>query len=361
MKGLVLHDYFERADGGGRLCLLLARGLGLDLACGFLARENPYFSAGEVPLPRELLRRVNIPLLRQFLLARAFEQRTGFVPGYETAVYSGAYAPLAVRTHPAKRTILYCHTPPRFLYDQRPTFLAALPAWQRPLLAAFLSWLTPRYEDAVARMDTVVANSATVQARIKNYLHRESVVVHPPCETARFTWEEHEGYYLSSARLDPLKRVDAVVKVFRELPKHRLVVASDGPERWRLEALAAGAANITFVGGVDEATYTRLVNRSIATIYVARDEDFGMTPVESMAAGKPVIGVAEGGLTETVRDGETGLLLETGGETPLAAAIAQAVVALTPDRARAMRGACEARAGEFDVAVFLKRMRGLLG
>ena len=80
-------------------------------------------------------------------------------------------------------------------------------------------------------------------------------------------------------------------------------------ERARLEALASGATNIVFLGEVAAQSLVDVLGRCVATIYLPRDEDFGMSPVKSMAAGKPVIGVADGGLLETVVDGETGILL----------------------------------------------------
>ncbi|MBN2702197.1 MAG: glycosyltransferase, partial [Methylothermaceae bacterium] len=122
--------------------------------------------------------------------------------------------------------------------------------------------------------------------------------------------------------------------------------------------LAEGASNIQFVGWVDDEGLRCLIGRAVATIYLPRDEDFGMSPVESMAAGKPVIGVAEGGVLETVVDGKTGILLPP---DPSPEAVCQAVKRLGPVRARTMREACEIRARRFDRQVFLDRMRRLVG
>lgn len=355
-KDIVLHDYFEAAEGGGKLSLVLARGLGADLAYGFKAAGHPFFVDGFPGRELDLNCGSGIPLWRQYRLARAFENRTGFMRGYGAAVYSGSYAPLAVHNHLSGRNILYCHTPPRFLYDQRDHFLSLIPSWQRPVLAAFLAWLRPRYEAAVKRMDVVVANSENVRQRIAAYLGREALVVHPPCETGKYKWRGQNGFYLSAARLDSLKRVDVVVRAFKEMPDKKLVVVSDGPERAGLEALARGGGDIEIQGLVSEAEYARLMGECIATVYIARDEDFGMTPVESMAAGKPVIGVAQGGLNETVVHGETGLLLKPEcGPGDVAGAVRE----MSPGRAIQMREACEARAKLFDSGVFLKRMRGV--
>jgi glycosyltransferase involved in cell wall biosynthesis len=124
-----------------------------------------------------------------------------------------------------------------------------------------------------------------------------------------------------------------------------------------LVALAAEAPNIQFVGWTSDAELADWVGRARATLYVPVDEDFGMSPVESMAAGKPGIGVAEGGLLETVLDGQTGVLLSPALGV---AALCAAVESMTAERAREMRAACEARAQVFRSEVFEARIRALL-
>lgn len=355
---LVLHDYFASAEGGGRLCSILAAALDADLGYGFARPGHPFVQgAANNPRERDLGLYARLPLWQQFKLARAFEYRSGFVRNYRTVIYSGFYTPLAVFDHPRGHNILYCHTPPRFIYDQREFYSNSLPAPLRPLLKAFIAYLQPRYEAAVARMDMIVANSHNVQQRIRRYLGCDAVVVYPPCETGRFQWQGQGDYYLSSARLDPLKRVDVVVEAFRGLPDKKLVVTSGGGELERLRKLAAGAPNIEFTGWVDEAELARLVGHAIAVIYVPRDEDFGMSPVEAMAAGKVVLGVAEGGLLESVVEGETGLLLPPEFK---AEDLRRAVSELPPQRTAAMRAACEARAQVFRREVFVEKMRKLL-
>ncbi|TAI66397.1 glycosyltransferase [Bradyrhizobium sp. Leo170] len=213
------------------------------------------------------------------------------------------------------------------------------------------------YERAVGRMHLIVANSENVRGRIQRFLGRDSIVVYPPCDTEGFAFAEPQGYYLSTARLVALKRVDRIIDAFRALPGKQLVVASGGDDAEALRRRAAEAPNIRFVGWTGERELRSLVAGAVATIYVPKDEDFGMSPVESMAAGKPVIGVAEGGLLETVLDGETGLLLPAGFT---AEDIAAAVDWLTAPRALSMRRACEARAAQFTRARFINGMRAAI-
>lgn len=352
--GVVLHDYFAVREGGGRLALTLADRWGWPVIGGFVSSEIPFRAEWPGIELRELGVRPGFRPRQSLSLARAWRK---YQCPARTLVYSGTYAPMAVANQPDARNVLYCHTPPRFMYDERDYYLDVIPWWQRPALAALVRHLRPRYEAALARMDRIVVNSRNVQRRVECDLGRDSTVVHPPCDVERYRWREPEGFYLSTARLDVLKRVDLVVNAFKEMPDKRLVVVSGGPERSRLEALAAGAGNITFAGEVGDERLVDLLGRCIATIYVPRDEDFGMSPVESMAAGKPVIGVAEGGLLETVIDGETGVLVQA---DPGLGHLVEAVHGLTADRARGMRHACEQRAALFSTDKFLEGMRAVV-
>jgi len=362
MKTIVLHDYFESLEGGGRLSSILAQQLPADLGYGFAKSAHPFLTAlatqTNASQQHDLRAFSRLPLWRQFKLAHAFAHRSDFLASYDRVIYSGFYTPLAVQQSQG-RNILYCHTPPRFIYDQRDFYLARLPLPLRPLLQAFITYLQPRYEAAVAQMDVLVTNSVNVQQRIHHYLQRDAQVIYPPCNTEAIKWLGQGNFYLSTARLDPLKRVDCLVNAFLQLPDKKLVVTSGGPELPRLQKLAAHAPNITFTDWVSERCLHELLGNAIATLYMAKDEDFGMSPVESMAAGKPVIAAAEGGLLESVVAGETGFLIsaQDGGNHGWVESIRAAVAQMTPAYARTMRGACELRAGRFSVAQFMQQMR----
>ncbi|UIJ71082.1 glycosyltransferase [Aurantimonas sp. HBX-1] len=356
---LVVHDYFAIRGGGERLVLTLADAIGADLLYGYRSADSyddAMFPAGsrDLDLPMALRR----PGLRAAALAARFALERRRVARHDTRVFSGVAAPFAAPGAGSPgRNIFYCHTPPRFLYDQRAHFAPMLGGPAGMLKRAGLARFRRGYEAAVGRMDTIVANSETVRERIRSFLGRDSIVVYPPCDTKSFVWGGQQGYYLSTARLAGLKRVDRIVDAFRTMPDQQLVVASGGDELENLRRRAKDAPNITFLGWVDEDRLRRLIGEAIATIYVPVEEDFGMSPVESMAAGKPVIGVAEGGLRETILDGETGILLPPDFQP---ADIAEAVRRLPAPRAAAMRGACEARAEVFSEERFIEGMRAIV-
>ncbi len=358
MKTIMLHDYFKTMEGGGRLSLILAQRLGTDLGYGFKTRVHPYFD-----VYRLAGRQFDLGIIgdlagwRNIALIHGFTHRTDFLKNYGAVVYSGFYAPMAIHNHPQGKNIYYCHTPPRYIYDQHDYYRLQYPVWSHPLIDALIAYHRPRYEAAVRRMDCVVTNSKNVKERIKTYLGLDASVVYPPCEIEKFKWIDQKDYYLSMARLDPLKRVHIIVDAFGNLPNHKLIVISDGPERKTIEKRAAGHDNITVMGPVSDAVYRQLIGNCIATVYLPKDEDFGMSPVESMAAGKPVIGVRSGGLLESIIDQETGMLIDP---DPTVTDVMDAVKCMDRRTCKTMRTACLDRAAHFDGRLFISRMRNLL-
>lgn len=357
-RGIVLYDSMHGYGGAEAVTLTLLQAFPTaDLCVGY--RNASAFP--ETVLPGRRLRDLELPARfiggRTLLGLLGFRYRTGFIAPYDWALFSGSVAVEAVHQRPAGPNLYYCHTLPRFAYDLAAYYRQQLPWTLRPILAAATAVTRFRYPRALARMDRIIANSDNVRRRLQHFLGRSAQVIHPPCDTTGFRWLGQGNYFLSSARLEPYKRVALLIDAFRRLRHHRLVVASGGSEAARLQARAAGAPNIEFVGWTSPAELRRLVGHCLATIYIPRDEDFGMSPVESMAAGKPVIGVAEGGLLETVVDGRTGRLLPA---EPSIEAICEAVQALTPAVALTMRAACEARAQRFATARFVAEMRAVV-
>lgn len=358
-RGIVLHDFFEIKGGGERLVLTLAKGLGLDLCFGFWTQGSYPQEIALKGIKRvyDLRAYTSIICWRTIKQMLAFRLKTkSFLKHYEIAIYSGVDAPLAVFNH-SGRDIFYCHTPPRFIYDQRDFFLKLYsPIWH-PFIKLAAVWIRFFYERAVQRMDLIIANSKNVKGRVKRYLGLDSIVIYPPVETEKFCWLGQDDFFLSTARVDPLKRVALVVRAFLKMPDKKLVVISGGSDLPKIKKLAAHAPNIKIFGWVDDKTLRELIGRCLATIYIPRDEDFGISPVESMAAGKPVIGVAEGGLLETIVDGKTGFLLPP---EPKEEELCAVVKEMTPKRAFEMRSSCEARARLFDRKVFLEKMKQVL-
>jgi len=361
MKRYVLYDYLQVAGGAERLVIELAGGMpGYQLVVSRIYPQAELLGPAEMLGANELIS-LGTPISRWLLRVPEaifnFACRASFLRDAEAVVYSGLYAPLAVHWQKTGRRVYYCHTPPRFAYDWKERYLARAPRLLRPLATMMIGVFQSRYERSVARMDVVIANSENVRQRLQRYLGIEAVVVAPPVDTDKFAWLGQGDYFLSVARLEPYKRVEMIVAAFRRMPDQKLVIASGGSEEATLKKLSEGASNIVFVGWQTESQLQGLVGRARAAIYMPQDEDFGMSPVEAMSAGKPVIGVSEGGLLETVVHGQTGLLIARDGGCD---ALVDAVGLMTSAKALAMREACEARAHQFSKRVFLDRMNAIL-
>lgn len=241
---------------------------------------------------------------------------------------SNAYMAKAVRV-PSGVHICYCHTPPRFLYGY-PTALE----WRknpilRPIGEVINHVMRVWDWEAAQKVDHFIANSKEVQARIKKFYRRDSKVIYPPCDVKKFTVHSSlfsdkkktvnrkpsTKYFLVVSRLSAAKNIDVIVEVCAKLGLP-LKVVGIGRELDRLSQLAirhsekltngqrrmANGELIEFLGDVDDQELVRLYQNCRAVIFAASQEDFGLVPVEAMAAGKPVIVNAEGGVLESVID-----------------------------------------------------------
>ena len=172
------------------------------------------------------------------------------------------------------------------------------------ILLAYMRWWDYRQ---VKNVDFFIANSNLVKDRIKKYYSRDAVVISPPVRCSRFAVSEKVGdYYLAFSRLVPYKRFDLAVEACSKLGK-KLIVIGDGEERERLEKIAAPC--VTFLGYQDDETVNKYVAECKALLFPG-EEDFGIVPVEVMAAGRPVIAYGKGGVLDSVVEGKTGVFFK---------------------------------------------------
>lgn len=354
-RNWVLHDYLQVNGGAERLVITLARGL-----TGFrLGVSGIYsgFSGTGRAVNCEVISGATALLPRIPRALLAFGDSPKFIRQADQVIFSGLYAPLAAVKQPTGKQIYYCHTPPRFAFDLRQEYLQRASSCMRPVLKLAIGHYRQAYLDSLRYMDKIIVNSNHVRTRLLELTGMESQVIYPPIATRSFQYRGDDGYYLSVARLEPAKRVERIVQAFIGLPERTLVVASGGSQLKKLMTLANGATNIRFTGWVNDETLVELIGRATAVIYIPADEDFGMSAVEAMAAGKPVIGVAAGGLPESIIDGATGILLDA---DPSPGDVAAAVRQLNSGAVNLMRAACERRAATFSEDRFLTSFRSLL-
>ena len=249
-------------------------------------------------------------------------------------------------------SFLYCHAPTRFLWDTDRYVGSEV---GNPLLRSAVGMFLPalRRADLAAaqRMDHVVANSENVRQRIRSVYGRDAAVIHPPVDVKRFkVARDNSGHYLLLSRLIGYKGIDRAVQAFRGLERE-LHVVGEGTDRERLEKMAT--PNVKFLGRVSEAEIERKLAGCRAFIFPG-EEDFGITPVEAQACGKPVIAFAAGGALETVIDGVTGVFFKEGNAESLRAALFESeTIAWDPHAIRR-------NAERFSEEEFLKNMVGFM-
>ncbi len=242
--------------------------------------------------------------------------------GYDLVISSESGPAKGVITRADTLHVCYCHSPMRYLWDFYQDYLEEAPRPLRPFWRCISHRL--RQWDVLSsfRVDHFAANSRTVASRIAKHYRREARVIHPPVDVESFAPEEHsfpqpEDFYLFVGQLNAYKRADIAVEACSRLGV-RLIVIGEGPERKRLERLAG--PTVTFSGRLPTLQVVSHMQRCRALLFPG-EEDFGIAPVESLAAGRPVIAYARGGATESIRHGRTGILFPRQDAASLSAAL----------------------------------------
>lgn len=282
--------------------------------------------------------------------------------GYDLIVSSSHCVAKNVRVRPGQVHVCYCHTPMRYAWDMRDDYLAnntgrnvrglLLRAVLVPVLAALRRW----DKHTAARPTAFVANSAFIAGRIKACYGRKAEVIHPPVAIDGFKPAgRKKPFYLTASRLVPYKKIALIAEAFRRMPERELVVIGAGPEAGKIAAIAHDAPNVSYLGRQPFKVLCRHMQQARAFVFAAQ-EDFGITPVEAMACGTPVIAYGVGGIKDSVvpypAKEATGLFFDA--QTP--EAIMAAVAAFERHKAGFSVQACRRRAEMFSERDFRRRM-----
>ncbi len=251
--------------------------------------------------------------------------------GYDVVLSdSSAFAMGALKPQKAVH-ICYCHTPTRYIWENHDDYIENLPypKFLKILAHIYIKNHQTKWDlRAALRPDWFIANSRTVQERIKKYYARDSTVIYPPVDTEFFRphpnpllakKREKGAYFLTGSRLEPYKKIDLVVQAFRKL-KLPLKVIGTGTQLQELKVKSKQSKNIEFLGRVTDTNLQKLYAQAQAFVFPAL-EDAGIMVLESLACGTPVIGLNKGGTAEFVRDRENGALFANQNVQDIVAAV----------------------------------------
>lgn len=345
-KTALVHYWFVNRRGGEAVLEALGRMYpASDLVLNVVDRDSLYGSLVDMPLRTTFVNR--LPGVRRLypaympLMPLALEAID--MNKYELIISSEAGPAKWVVPHPEAKHICYCHSPMRYVWDQRHTYIDKLPSPFRPL--AHMAAHKLRESDILSamRVTQFVANSQFVKKRIEQYYRRDADVIHPPVDVERFTSATPEDFYLCAGQVVSYKRVELAVEACTRL-KRRLVIAGAGNVK-RLREIAG--PTVTFLGRVDDAQMHDLMRRCRALLFPGL-EDFGIVPVEVMASGRPVIAYGRGGALDSVEPGVSGMLFEE----QSVEALTRAIEAFEADETAFTAETCQRSARRFSRGIF---------
>lgn len=239
---------------------------------------------------------------------------------YDIVISSSHSCAKGVITKPETMHICYCHTPMRYAWDNWQSYIRdyKMNCFLKDIAKKSLHKIRIWDRLSADRVDHFIANSEITKKRIEKYYRKSSEVIHPMIESKKFQIsKETKGYFLAVGRLIPYKKFDLIIETFNQIGLPLKIVGDGISAR---ELVHKAHSNIQFLGNVDDRSLQKLYSECEALIF-PQIEDFGITPLEAMASGRPVIAFNEGGARDTIIDGKTGIFFEKQDSLHLKAAI----------------------------------------
>lgn len=361
MKIAIFHSFMDNIGGAEMVTLTLARGLNADIyttnidqekieKMGFADVFPRIKSIGRVP--------VNAPFRHQSTFFKFKTLNLGHK--YDFYIIAGDWAMSGAVNN--KPNLWYIHSPLNELWHWRDFVRKeVVNLWKRPIFDMWV-WFNRRLSLKYAQsVDVWICNSSNTKGRVKKYYDKDAVIIYPPIDTSLYINKPHKNYWLSVNRLLNHKRIDIQMKAFSKLPHEKLIIVGSyekGAKQFELyKSYLDGIqpTNVEIINWAEAPQLKELYAECKGFITTARDEDFGMTVVEAMASGKPIIAPNEGGYRESVIQGVTGVLIDDINEDKIAEAIKK--VGEDVDR---YKKACIEQASHFDSNIFINKIKQLL-
>jgi len=354
MRIAIFHDYIQAIGGAEKVVLTLARELGADIiTTDFDINAVKKLGFEDVKIIT-LGDTIKIAPLKQISACLKFAL-CDFSSEYDFFIFSNNWAHFAARKH--KPNMLYCQsTPVRVFYDLYDIYLRQQPFYTSILFKTWVALHKKLYERFMDHVCVIIANSISVQMKVKKYLNRSSKVIYPPVNIHTFKFEKYGDFWLSVNRLYPEKRVELQIEAFRQLPNEHLWIVggfadADNSSTYAKKLKQSFPENVKLLGSVTEEELIHFYATCRAFIITSIEEPFGMAPVEAMASGKAVVGMREGACLETVTEGATGLLVK-----PDVDEIVNAIKIISAEPSK-FKAKCIEQARKFDKDIFISRIR----
>lgn len=354
-KTIILHDTLLYKWGAERLAILMARILWADLASWFFAKwwfdmKELWFSWKVIECSSNIKNKfLKIPKLKWDFLTK-----TKFLKNYEIVVLSWDCLEAVSNCNKWAKKYYYCHTPPRYIFDQKEQYLSKVWFIGKIGFLILARIFKISYLRNLKKIDKIFSNSTNTQKRLKSFTGYDSEIIYPPIDIkffkpSKIRWE----YYFSWWRLASIKRIDRIVDAFKKMPEKNLILTywDNHPEKDKILESIKWYSNIKAIKSPSDTELKKLISESIATIYIPVDEDFWMSPIESMACWVPVIWVNDWWLKETVINWKTWILISPEAEIKN---LISAVKELSLEKSLQMQEDCIVQASNFSLEKFEK-------
>ncbi|VVB82688.1 Trehalose synthase [uncultured archaeon] len=351
----IFHNYLDNIGGAEIVTLTLARELNADVYTTNIDREKikkmgfeniNIFSIGKIPK--------NAPLRQQMALWKFRKLNLGHK--YDFYIIAGDWAMSgAVNHHP---NLWYAHSPIREIWDAYEyTRNNMVPFYLRGFFDIWVKYNRYLNKKYVEKVDKIICNSKNTQGRLKIFLNKNALIINPPIELSKFYYKKNEDFWLSVNRLLPPKRVEIQINSFKKMPNEKLVIVgcyekSRNFLKYSNYLKKIKPQNVQILSWVDSGELIELYANCKGFITTAKDEDFGMTVVEAMASGKPVIAPDEGGYKESMIDEITGKLIKNINSEKLIDSIKK--IGKKPEK---FKQACLKRSKKYSTTNFIKQIK----